>query len=261
MNITSKLYLDELSLEVRTSQQANEPPAETSEPDSDIPSISYTTASIFKNLNAGPLDGLTYPLAEKTKTLKNTIAKLKDAKDHKTRNKIFGMLKSALHIAIIVGGVLGCMAMASTGTIAGLGVAMGAVVAAYALGNLYGFNSEYAPKFVNLLTVWSNSVIGFIWPLLDEFGKVGRIETEATKLKQEIAKNYEQQKKFFEGDLSNLHKALEGKIKETEESLQVMRQLPLISEDGIKEITQKSDNYKRALEELKRAIAFHSLSN
>lgn len=72
---------------------------------------------------------------------------------------------------------------------------------------------------------------------------------------------YEKQKKFFEADLSHLHKALEDKIKETEESLQVMRQLPIISEDGIKEIAQKSDNYKRALEELEKGIAFHSLSN
>ncbi|MBA3816309.1 MAG: hypothetical protein H0X29_07285 [Parachlamydiaceae bacterium] len=235
--------------------------AKTPEPDSDIPSISYTTASIFKDLNSSPLDGLTYPLAEKTKTLKSTVAKLKDAKDNNTMNKIFGVLKAALHIAIIVGGVLGCIAATAAGPGAVAGVAIGALLAAYALGNIYAMTSECAPQQNDCVSVWANSVIGFIWPLIEEFGKVDRNETEVKKLKQEVAQNYELQKKFFEGDLSLLIKALESKIIETEDSLKAIRQLPMISEDGIKETTKKSEIYKKALFELKTAIVFYTLSN
>src|ERR1700722_14536515 len=62
-------------------------------PEIKVPSISSVSSQIFINIGAKTVVNFQYPLASKTETLKDVVAKLKDAKEHKIRNRLFGLLK------------------------------------------------------------------------------------------------------------------------------------------------------------------------
>lgn len=78
-----------------------------------IPVISTTSKAIFKELGTDSSDYLSYPFKDKTEALSSSIQKLHEAskkideaKEHSKVNKLLGLLRSALSLAILAGGIL-----------------------------------------------------------------------------------------------------------------------------------------------------------
>ena len=63
---------------------------------------------------------------------------------------------------------------------------------------------------------------------------------------------------FFQHDRNEVQKMIKEKIEKSEQSLQALRQLPLTSEAGQKDMEERKKKYERALEELEKAVAYYS---
>ena len=106
-----KHHLEDFSAQgIAKPEQPNQKPS--SRLNSEIPIISLSTLGVFRSLHTTTLSSsITYPLKERVDSLETLKGKLQNAETNSTRNKIFGVLKAALHVAIVVGGILGSIAL------------------------------------------------------------------------------------------------------------------------------------------------------
>lgn len=261
MNVTDKIIAAEtVTLTIRGQEKQL--------PIDRLPGISPRSKAIFAELGEVAPDALARPLRGKAILLNNKVQELQDAKDHSVRDKIFGLLRAALYVAVVAGGVLGTMALCALSTPAAPIALAFAINAAFfgTLGGAFALASWYSNR-INLSTDGGDGAMLF-WALLlapaftiyEEFGKISRLKNQVSEQKQALEALLAQVVPFLEKDLSPLQKALQGKIQDADMTLKGLRQLPIVSEDGQREVNLKKGVYETALEELNQAILdFQSL--
>lgn len=222
----------------------------------EIPKVSVSTKAIFKELGTDASNYLVYPLKTKAEVLTHTIQKLQYSKEHETKDKIFAVLRSALTVAIVVGGVLGSIAMAWCIPAAiGIGLAtfIGYTILCYYNANRIGLDLSGADK-AGPFIAW---IGGPCFPLYEGFGKISRLENEIAIQKQAIETNFLELVSFFKHDRSELQKLLEKEIEKSDLSLKMLSQLPSTTQAGKQEIEERLEKHVRALKELKKAEAYY----
>lgn len=231
-----------------------------------IPVISISTKDVFKELDeknfpenlAYPLkmeDFVAYPLKEKMKVLTHLNKKMEYVKEYATRHKIFAILRSALTIAVIVGGVLGTMAMTSH-TLAAIGIGL-------ATATIYTILAYYNTNHLRLNDLSRTSPIRAwvsapFFPIIEEFCRVFKIKQKFLSQLAEIESFSLSLIFFFKKDLSELEEILTEEIKKANQSLDILYALPLRTEAGEAEIEEKVAKYKIALKELQEAIVYYT---
>ncbi len=222
----------------------------------DIPIISDTTMEIFKTFGTDSSTKLTNNLQEKATTLNHSIQKLQQAKDEDTRNKIFTTLRSALTVAVLVGGILGTIAMAWCPPAAiGIGIATFIAYTALCCYNANRIDLDLGTgNYADPLIAW---IGGLFFPLYEGFGKVSRLEDQIQTQKKEIEANFTTLVSFFGYDRSTLEQALTQEVENLRVSLEGLKQLPSSTAAGEKEIQEKLQKHEKALSELTRAKLFY----
>jgi hypothetical protein len=224
----------------------------------DIPVISDTSMNIFKILCTDFSAKETHNLQAKVGTLINSIQKLKEAKSEDSRNKILTTLRSALTVALLVGGILGTIGMAWC-PLAATGIGITTFIAYTALcyynGDRIDLNISrygYAEPFI----MW---IGGLFFPLYEGFGKVSRLEDQILTQQKEINDdNIVSLVSFFIHDCSKLKQTLTQEVNKLKESLAGLKQLLLRTLAGEKELQVQLERYEKALRELTGAESFYS---
>ena len=218
-----------------------------------IPVIQNTTKDIFIKLGVQPPEHLTYPLQDKTNILIDSIQRMKDAEEHTTRDQIFGFLRSALAVAVCVGGILGAISM-SGNVLACIGIALGALIS-YSLIGYYnaiqaGFEKTLSISYVGPLVLLIGAAI---FPIYEVCGKVSGLQVNVENQKLEIKSVFEELVFFFNNDLENLKTSLNNKIADAKKALNGLTALEVNADLGIDQIEKRKKEYEDALNEFNLA--------
>lgn len=226
-------------------------------PVADIPTISVTSRDIFKKFGTDSSIKLTHHLQAKAATLNRSIQKLQEAQSDDTKNKILTTLRSALTVAVLAGGVLGTIAMVWCPPAAiGIGIATFITYTALCYYNAIriGIVFECGDHYYEPFMAWLG---GPFFPIYEGFGKVTRLENQIQIQKKAIEANFLDLISFFKHDRSELENILTQEVDKLRASLIGLKQLPVSTLAGEKEIEEKLQKHERALSELIRAKSFY----
>jgi hypothetical protein len=227
--------------------------------DSAIPRISSDTLKLMEQVrklmeNNRPVTPLeSYTLREKTKTFEETVATLKDATTHETRNKVLGVLKALLWVAILVGGIFGALATAAIAPGIAVGIIISTCLILFALSNYYAYRLDYIGGSHSALIGLAYTIVGFAFPIYEEFGKVKRLEANVEQQKEPLLKELARVQEYFSQDLDPLTKAFQARIQVFEKLIQQATQ----SIVSTQELVSSKNQHSQALAELTAAIAYY----
>lgn len=226
-----------------------------------MPTISESSHAIFKELGANSPDNLTSSLKEKASTLVDSINRLQNAEEHKVRNKIFALTRSALTVGIVVGGVFAIAASAIPTAVGIISVAI-PIIAYLALSHYNAFSAglplNYGSSQGQYGILFTALFGGPFFPIYECFTDIRRKKRIVEKQRQELEVNVSKLVSFFGTNLEGLKSNLQDKISQSEESLKALRNLPIRSSAGEQEMENKKKNYEKAMEELEGGSAFCS---
>lgn len=219
----------------------------------EMPQISVATKEVFKKFGTEADKYLTYPLKDKVENLETLTLKLQESKNNEVSDKLLGVLRSALTTAVLVGGIIGMVALAANPI--GFTLLMVSTILSYFISVCY--NGDRA----GLDMVHNDAQIAFSFfaspflPLYENFGKITRQENGIKGQKQEIEANIQKLAEFFKHDRSGLETALEEKVEKSQKTVDHLN-----AQEGFlsakKEAEKELTKYKNALDQFQKAKAF-----
>jgi len=223
----------------------------------DIPQTSQALTSAiaqFKLLlpiGNAPVEGK--QIANNITSMKDVAQKLQTAKDNITKDKIKGMMRCALYIAIATVGVLGCIAFPTGAVIIGFGLFIGLYAIACYYAHRWGVNShgeDYSAP------IWKTIAAPY-FALTEASKKMSRLEESVNKQRQDVEPKIAEAINFFNQDFTPFKETLAQEIDDIDTSLKMMATMPSASLAGQKDLQDKKERYKLALEELEKGITFY----
>jgi len=238
----------------------------------DVPDISPATKKIFTDLGSPPPESLQhFKMGNRIESLSTNIEtlekKLKEAKDHSIRDKIFSLFKMVLSISLLTAGILGLVF--GTGALAAVVFIVGFI--SFLLLNGYyahSFGKEIGnEQIINHGTM----VFGFLIPPYQAFSRIPRLEKSMTGMRKELEtidtglRNPEpkiqevlaQSFTYYSVQGEALERRLEEKVQNIRDILQRMEQHPERSEAGEMEFKEKLLVLSKAQQELQASKAFY----
>lgn len=223
---------------------------------SELPVISISTKKVFEEAGEKTPNFITYPLNNKVEAFKNSIQKLEQLEAHPNQNKIIGIVKGALYVAIVATGVFGTFTLGPIYPVISaflfIGTLMAAAIMATILAEGVGFKDLNGEELI--LLIW----IAPFFPIYEEFTKLSKIKKQVNKQQKEIEDKIKELKAYFNDDLSKLREMMIKTIENAKETLKGLTNLPIYTETGYKEIEMMKSNYELALMELDKAVEFYN---
>ena len=214
----------------------------------EIPKPCAKTAAIFEEI-VGPntVPAALSTIHDRATRLEELIPKLENAQEHAKRNKILGILGTALSIALLAGGIIAL-------TVGTAGVAA-AVAGGLFVGHL-GLSILYA-------TLLSDKPINEAWPLyapflpiFHAFTRVGYMDKEVKELTSELPKELQTISAFYQSKEVFLKEKLQEEINSTRQSLGTLVQQPIRSKAGEKELNDRLEACEQALTDLEQGFNY-----
>lgn len=218
---------------------------------SEIPIISIATSVLLPEFSYFFYER-PCPLRQQVDTLVDLTHKLEDAREHKTRHRIFGVLRAALTVAIVVGGILGTIALKSSpvGIVLGIFATLGAYI------TMACINACHLPEMTFKDKKGGGIVLAFFLapfiPIYETFRAESRFQFMIANLRRDITEQFKRSSAFFKQDLSRLQDILQKNVE--------YMGWCLVSHPPVypRYFADKKANYELALKELGEAIAFYT---
>lgn len=218
-----------------------------------IPTMAPTTKTVFETYGASCPNSINFPLKDRINTLINKVKELEAIKEHPVRDKICALLRSALHVALMVGGIIGITVLATSPF-----MILGILGAAIALSTLGACNAHKADAWCGEdgEAVVIYILFGALFPLYEALGKISNKEIEIEEAKKEIETNFNKLKNFIDDNYSILKNDLEQKIPSINQSLEALNNLPVIPNEGKNQLEKMLRDHLQALSDLEQYHKF-----
>jgi len=233
-------------------------------PTNKIPTISLSTMAVMKGFEFPQLDNDDENEVASWKktatTLEDATRKWQDAKDHKTRNTIFACLRAALAVAIVVGAVLGSIALAATP--AGWAIALVGMGALFLTVGLSGYSAhrvglDFGDDMVGAAPhVMFGAILAPALALYEAFGNVSKLEKIKVSKQNELGKSFAKFAKIFGKNIDQSKAKLEAEIEQTRTALGALDKLLRSTSKEEEEFVFKIHKYSEALTEINDAQSF-----
>lgn len=201
------------------------------------PEITDATDRVFARLSHAIHPSLN--LSKKIAKIQTLEDRLQNAKDHPTRDKILGVLKSMLFIAIVVGGLLAWSP----------GITIPSLICATLLGCYYAYRAEVNIEKANYGMFFCGLLGGAFFPLYEEFGKIARLEGRLEEKRASLTLDIQAYDRFFGAErIRQLEGVLKTRIGEIEEE---QRKYP-----SLRDRNGELEGYRAAVAELEKVKAY-----
>lgn len=226
----------------------------------EVPTVASSSIAVFnKAINNQEKQFPTVPLKDRCEKLSSTIEKCRDAKEHKVRNILFGVLRTALFVAVVAAGVVGTVLLVPLAPAVGALIPIATFLACCGLGTYY------------MERIWPGQATSFdigspfIWmfggpffPLYEELSKVSKLENEISKDQEEIGNRFPEFVEWYTEEYQGLHEKLENELEKIQESLETIQNLSFETNAGKADLEDKLTAYKQALADLETGFQYFS---
>lgn len=223
-----------------------------------ICTLSQTTGEIFTKFKKIVPNCFHYPFQSKAKTLAQTLGKMEHAQAQATRNKILAALRTVLTVAIVVGGVLGTMAMVWNPPIAVL-IGFGAFAAYLGIGyyntHKAGLMDISCAPYAGLLFTLATAPF---MPIYEICSKIPHKKKQTFQQKEELSKNFSDLVCFFKQDHSHLLAMLDQELVKARQAFETLKENQLLCEYQKKRIQDLVVHCEKAVQEFIQTQAYYS---
>lgn len=209
-----------------------------------LPVVSKGTLFVLENYSVDT-KGLDFPLKAKVEEL---VSKEKTLNDVKNKSSFSPILRMVLAVALIAFAALSIAGLFPFSLPVIIGVVAGCAIASVGLSV---YSASQSKTSINM-GIFSPLLYLLGAPFLPicELREAGRIEKQVNALKQDIQNHYLEYRSFFQKDHEELQEKIRDQSQEIRETLDTIRDLPLVSDVEKKRLQAHTDQLELAAQEI-----------